>query len=184
MNAPTGAVVEAVHRSADHTFCKWAEDEIELLAGIGVAGDAHAGARVKHRSRVAKDPTQPNLRQVHLIHAEVHDRARELGFEVGPGDMGENITTRGIDLIDLSAGALLEIGDDAIVSVTGLRNPCPQLKGIHPDFQSVMLDRWEDDGSIKRLAGVMSVVVRGGIVRSGDEIRVTAPSRHHRLRQI
>ncbi len=179
----TSGSVQAVHRSPDHTFCKWSEDEVELVAGVGVVGDAHSGARVKHRSRVAKDPTQPNLRQVHLIHAEVHDRARELGFEVAPGDMGENITTRGIDLIDLAVGSILEIGDDVILAVTGLRNPCPQLKGIHPDFQSAMLDRWED-GTLKRLAGVMSVVIAGGVVRPGDPIEVTAPSRHRRLQQI
>ena len=179
----TTGTVDAVHRSADHTFCKWGEDEIELVAGIGVVGDAHAGARVKHRSRVAKDPNQPNLRQVHLVHAELHDRARTLGFEVSAGDMGENITTRGLDLIDLSVGTLLEIGDDVILAITGLRNPCPQLKGIHPDFQSAMLDRW-DDGALKRLAGVMSVVVAGGMVRPGDPISVTSPGRHRRLEPV
>ena len=176
-------VVEAVHRSADHTFCKWREDEIELLAGFGVAGDAPAGARVKHRSRVKVDPSQPNLRQVHLIHTEIFERARSLGFEVAPGDMGENITTSGIDLIGLSVGTLLEIGDNAIISVTGLRNPCPQLKGIHPDFQGAMLDRWED-GTLKRLAGVMAVVVDGGLVKPGDPIAVTEPTRHRRLEKI
>src|SRR5512134_1709343 len=103
------AIVLAVHRSRTHSFSKPTALSIRLIAGIGVEGDAHAGETVKHRSRVARDPTQPNLRQVHLIHAELHDELRAAGFNVGPGDMGENITTRGLDLLALPTGALLRI---------------------------------------------------------------------------
>src|SRR5213080_3835075 len=129
------AVVVAVSRSATHSFSKPVCDRIELVAGLGVAGDAHAGVTVKHRSRVARDPRQPNLRQVHLIHAELHDELRTSGFTVSAGDMGENITTRGIDLLGLPTGTLLRLGERAVVEVTGLRNPCTQLD----DFQDGLM---------------------------------------------
>ena len=93
------AVVAAVSRSAKHTLVKSNQDSIRLLPGLGVDGDAHQGATVKHRSRVARDPTQPNLRQVHLIHAELHEELRAAGFIVSAGQMGENITTQGVDLL-------------------------------------------------------------------------------------
>src|SRR3982751_2160316 len=124
------ANVEAVHRSASHTMTKTEVPSIRLVAGLGVEGDAHMGATVKHRSRVARDPTQPNLRQVHLIHAELFEELRDKGFAVSPGLMGENVTTRGIDLLALPAGTLLELGHGAVVKVTGLRNPCYQLDGL------------------------------------------------------
>src|SRR5499427_8675066 len=120
------AVVMAVRRSARHTLAKPNQDSIWLAAGLGVEGDAHQGLTVKHRSRVARDPTQPNLRQVHLIHAELHDELRAAGFTISPGQMGENVTTRGIDLLALPAGARLRLGEGALIEVTGLRNPCAQ----------------------------------------------------------
>lgn len=147
---------------------------IRLIEGLGVEGDAHAGATVKHRSRVRQDPSQPNLRQVHLIHAELHDELSGKGFHLSPGQMGENITTRGIDLLALPKGELLHIGEEAIVEVTGLRNPCTQLDGIQPGLMNAVVDR-DVEGNLLRKAGIMGIVREGGLVRAGDGIRVLLP---------
>ena len=172
-------VVTAVSRSARHTLIKPNEDSIRLLAGLGVEGDAHSGATVKHRSRVARDPSQPNLRQIHLIHAELHDTLREQGFAVSAGQMGENVTTRGVDLLGLPAGARLHLGDTAIVEVAGLRNPCAQLDRIQPGLMGATLKRGQD-GSLVRKAGIMAVVLADGDVQPGDRIRVELPEEPHR----
>lgn len=172
------ARVVAVSRSATHTMAKENVLCVRLLAGLGVEGDAHAGATVKHRSRVRQDPTQPNLRQVHLIQAELHDELRAKGFELVPGQMGENVTTRGVDLLALPKGSLLHLGPDAIVEVMGLRNPCTQLDGIRSGLMNAVLDR-EADGGLLRKAGIMGVVIRGGDVRTGDPIHVTFPEGPH-----
>lgn len=171
--------VMAVSRSSGHTMSKPNRGQIRLRAGLGVEGDAHAGKTVMHRSRVARDPTQPNLRQVHLIHSELHDELAAAGFAVSAGQMGENITTRGIDLLGLPTGARLLLGDTAIVKVTGLRNPCAQLNGVQPRLLDAVLGR-ADDGGVVRKAGVMSVVLVGGEVRPGDPIRVELPDQPHR----
>lgn len=171
------AFVVAVHRSGSHSFSKQAEPSIHLIEGIGVEGDAHSGTTVKHRSRVKQDPSQLNLRQVHLIHAELHDELSAAGYHVAPGDMGENITTRGIDLLALPAGARLEIGS-AVIEVTGLRNPCYQLDKFEQGLMQACLANAED-GSLLRLAGVMSVVIAGGDVTAGDEIKVLLPVGAH-----
>ena len=167
-------LVTAVGRSARYTFGKPTEDGIRLLAGLGVEGDAHAGETVKHRSRVRQDPSQPNLRQVHLVHAELHDELRAAGFDVSAGQMGENVTTRGVDLLGLPTGATLHLGETASVEVTGLRNPCKQLDGLQPGLMRAVLDR-DEGGNLVRKAGVMGVVVAGGEVRPGDEVRVELP---------
>ena len=171
-------VVEAVSRSATHTLSKPGETCITLLAGLGVDGDAHMGATVKHRSRVARDPHQPNLRQVHLIHGELHDELRAAGFGVAAGVMGENITTRGIDLLALPQGTKLHVGS-ALIEVTGLRNPCSQIERFQPGLLAAVLDR-DAGGNLVRKAGVMGVVVAGGTVRPGDPIRVELPHLPHR----
>jgi MOSC domain-containing protein YiiM len=171
--------VIAVSRSSGHTFSKTPQQSIRLIAGLGVESDAHQGVTVKHRSRVKRDPTQPNLRQVHLIHAELHDELREEGLSVAPGDMGENVTTRGVDLLGLPSGARLHLGDDAIVEVTGLRNPCVQLDDFQPGLLSAVLVR-DASGSITRKSGVMSIVIAGGEVRPGDVISIELPSLPHR----
>src|SRR5580704_4687765 len=145
-----GTVI-AVSRSLGHTFSKPNEGSIRLLAGLGVEGDAHLGVTVKHRSRVAKDPTAPNLRQIHLIHAELHDELEAAGFRLAPGAMGENVTTRGLDLLGLPTGARLRLGADAVVEITGLRNPCLQLNKIQPGLMKATLDR-EPDGNLVRKA--------------------------------
>ena len=169
----------AVGRSAGPTFSKPVADGIRLLAGLGVEGDAHAGATVKPRSRVARDPSQPNLRQVHLIHAELHDELRAAGFDVGPGQMGENVTTRGVDLLGLPNGARLRLGETAMIEVTGLRNPCAQLDGLRPGLMSAVLDR-DAGGNLVRKAWVMGVVLAGGEVRPNDPIAVELPPAPHR----
>jgi MOSC domain-containing protein YiiM len=179
----SGSVV-AVSRSATHTMSKPTQESIRLTAGLGVEGDAHQGETVKHRSRVARDPTQPNLRQVHLIHAELHDELRAAGFEVESGQMGENVTTRGIDLLDLPAGSRLRFGETAIVEITGLRNPCGQLNGIQAGLMAATLDR-DADGNLVRKAGVMGIVIAGGEIRTGDTIAVDLPETpHHRLEPV
>lgn len=178
------AEVTAVSRSGEHGFSKPNEGGIRLLAGLGVEGDAHLGETVKHRSRVRQDPTQPNLRQVHLIHAELHDELRAGGFDVSAGEMGENITTRGLDLLGLPAGTKLRLGDDALVEVTGLRNPCKQLDDCRPGLMEAVLDR-DERGNLVRKAGIMGVVLAGGEVRPGDEIRaVPPPEPHHPLEKV
>lgn len=164
----------AVSLSERHTLTKPNTHSIRLLPGLGVEGDAHSGITVKHRSRVARDPSQPNLRQVHLVHAELHDALREQGFAVSAGQMGENVTTRGVDLLGLPAGARLHLGDTAIIEVTGLRNPCAQLDRIQPGLMRATLERVQD-GSIVRKAGIMAVVLEGGEVRPGDLIRIELP---------
>lgn len=151
---------------------------LRLLEGLGAEGDAHAGATVKHRSRVAIDPTQPNLRQVHLIHAELFDELQAKGFRVAPGLMGENVTTRGIDLLALPRGTRLLLGASAIVEVTGLRNPCTQLNGLQPGLLEAVLERDPARGLIRR-AGIMGVVLAGGEVAIGDAIRLELPSGQH-----
>lgn len=171
-------VVTAVSRSATHTLVKPNEERIRLLEGLGVDGDAHQGTTVKHRSRVARDPNQPNLRQVHLIHAELHDELNAAGFAVVAGQMGENITTRGVDLLGLPTGARLRLGASAVVEVTGLRNPCAQLDRIQTGLMAATLDR-DAEGKLIRKAGVMGVVVAGGEVRPGDIITIELPPEPH-----
>ena len=174
----TGQVI-AVHRSSSHHFSKDPEDEIALVEGLGVEGDAHAGATVKHRSRVARDPSAPNLRQVHLLHSELFDELVARDHAVFPGDLGENVTTRGIDLLALPAGTVLRLGETAEVEITGLRNPCSQLDRFQRGLMQAVLDR-DAQGHLVRKAGVMAVVRRGGIVRSLDAIDVHLPAKPHK----
>jgi MOSC domain-containing protein YiiM len=177
-------VVEAVHRSASHTLTKAGQASIRLIEGLGVEGDAHMGETVKHRSRVARDPSQPNLRQVHLIHAELHDELRARGLSVRAGEMGENVTTRGVDLLALPAGARLHLGPKAVVEITGLRNPCAQLEKLHEGLMAAVLDR-DAAGNLVRKAGVMGVVRTGGLVRPADAIHVELPAGpHHPLAPV
>jgi MOSC domain-containing protein YiiM len=176
--------VLAVHRSSSHSFSKFQEDSVTLVVGLGVEGDAHAGTTVKHRSRVARDPSAPNLRQVHLIHAELFDELVEQDHAVFPGDMGENITTRGIDLLSLPAGTRLRLGAEAEVEVTGLRNPCSQIDRFQPGLMAKVLDR-DANGRVVRKTGVMAVVRRGGTVRAGDAIVLQLPETpHHPLEPV
>ena len=177
----SGSVI-AVSCQAVHSISKPNVDAIRLQAGLGVEGDAHMGVTVKHRSRVARDPTQPNLRQVHLLHSELHDELRDTGFLVAPGQMGENITTKGIELLALPTGARLHLGRSAVVEVTGLRNPCTQLDGIHAGLMAATLGR-DERGELVRRAGIMGIVLAGGEVRPGDGIAVESPPPPHRALQ-
>ena len=180
----TTGVIAALWASETHSFSKWARPELQLLAGQGVAGDAHCGVTVKHRSRVAQDPTQPNLRQVHLIQGELFDELAARGFGVQPGQLGENITTRGIDLLALPRDTELRIGTEVVLCLTGLRNPCPQIENFETGLLKAVVDR-NADGETVRKAGVMTVVVAGGVVRPGDGITVRLPPLpHHRLERV
>ncbi len=172
-------IIVAVARSPVHGFSKPTDQAITLLAGLGVEGDAHMGDRVKHRSRVARDPTQPNLRQVHLLQAELLEELAGRGFPLRPGDVGENLLTRGLDLLGLPTGTRLRIGATAKVEITGLRNPCAQLDRFQPGLTAAVLDR-AADGSLIRRAGIMGVVLAGGVVRPGDALAVTLPPAPHR----
>ena len=167
-------MVVAVSRSPRHRFSKDVVDAVHLVEGHGVEGDAHAGATVQHRSRKRWRPHLPNLRQVHLLHEELLDDLRGRGFAVGPGDVGENVLVRGLDLLALPTGTRVHLGASAVVEVTGLRNPCVQLDRFADGLMQAVL-RQEDDGSLSRLAGVMGVVVAGGPVEAGDAVRTVAP---------
>lgn len=168
------AQVVAVAKDANHNFSKQLVAEIEIVFGLGVDGDAHKGTTVKHRSRVKADPSQPNLRQVHLIHEELFDEVREKGFTVKPGDLGENITTRGIDLLGLPRGCILHIGSDVKLEVTGLRNPCGQIDAFQKGLLAAVLDKGPN-GELVRKSGIMTIVIEGGRVRPGDRITVEPP---------
>jgi MOSC domain-containing protein YiiM len=174
----TGSVV-AVSRDGAHRFSKPVVESIRLLPGLGVEGDTHAGRTVQHRSRVARDPSQPNLRQVHLIHVELLEGLTEQGFRVSAGVLGENVTTRGVDLLALPTGTRLQLGPSAVLELTGLRNPCRQLNAYQPGLMNAVLGR-DADGGLVRLAGVMAVVEAGGVVQAGDAITIRLPSRPHR----
>ncbi len=169
-----GGVVAAVSRSATHTLSKPNRDSIRLLTGLGVEGDAHMGQTVKHRSRVVRDPSQPNLRQVHLIHAELHTELQAAGFAVAAGQMGENVTTRGVGLLGLPTGTRLHLGATAVIELTGLRNPCTQLNTIQPNLLAATLGR-DEQGNVIRKAGVMAIVLADGEVLPGDPIRIELP---------
>lgn len=170
------ASVVAVCRSPEYSFSKPEAAEIRLLVGLGVEDDVHQGLTVKHRSRMKQDPTRPNLRQVHLIHEELHDELRAAGFRVAPGVMGENITTRGVDLLGLPTGTRLHLGDTAVIEITGLRNPCKQLDDYQSGLLAAVLEQ-ADDGKLIRKSGVMAVVLQGGSVKSGAAIRVELPAK-------
>lgn len=176
-NETVPSSVASVHRNDAHSFSKPTVEAIELIEGFGVVGDAHAGATVKHRSLVTKNPSSPNLRQVHLIHQELFELVAAAGYTVGPGDLGENITTHGLDLLKLPVGTRLCLGD-AVLTVSGLRVPCGQINTFQAGLLHQVLRRG-DDGTVEKLSGVMSIVSRGGTVRPGDMIRVVLPRTPH-----
>lgn len=168
------AQILAVHTDTTHRFSKRTVPEIELLAGLGVAGDAHQGVTVQHLSRVRADPTQPNLRQVHLMHQELFDALAAKGFTVAPGALGENVTTSGIDLLALPRGTRLHLGESAVVEVTGLRNPCAQIENFQQGLLKELVG-YDDAGTLVRRAGIMGVIHRGGTIRPGEKIVVVLP---------
>ena len=176
--------VLSVSVSPTHSFGKGAVSEIVLLTGLGVEGDAHCGTTVKHRSRVAQNPDQPNLRQVHLIHSELFAEVAQKGFHVKPGELGENITTVGIDLLSLPKGALLHIGNQVILEVTGLRNPCGQIDHFQKGLLGAVLDK-DENGELIRKSGIMSIVKSGGIVQPDDVITLELPPEpHEKLQRV
>ncbi len=171
----SGRVV-SVSLSSEHKFSKRVAENIRLLAGLGVEGDAHCGVLVKHLYRVKQDPAQPNLCQVHLLQAELFEELRGKGFEIAPGEMGENVTTLGLDLLGLPTGALLTLGDTALVEVTGLRSPCVQMNHFRTGLMPAVIER-KSAGKVVKKAGIMGVVIAGGVVRTGDEILVRLPEK-------
>lgn len=171
-------MVVAVSRSGRHTFSKENQSEIHLVEGLGVEGDAHLGTTVQHLSRIAKNPDTPNLRQVHLIHAELHDELAASGFVVQPGELGENVTTRGVDLLGLPAGTRLKLGSSAVVEITGLRNPCVQIDRFQPGLLGAVVGR-DETGAVRRKTGIMSIVITAGAVRPGDAIEIELPPEPH-----
>lgn len=178
------ATIIGLASDSAHRFSKQPVAVLTLLAGLGVAGDAHAGRTVQHLSRMKQDPDQPNLRQVHLIHSELFDELAEQGFAIEPGQLGENITTRGIDLLGLSAGTRLRLGADVLIEITGLRNPCRQIDGLAKGLMAATLDT-ADDGSLIRKAGVMAVVVTGGALQVGNSVTLeSVPLVHEPLQPV
>ncbi len=173
------SIVFSVHKSETYTFSKESVESIQLIEGEGVEDDAHCGVTVKHRYRVKKDPTQPNLRQVHLIHHELIESLQSQGFHVAPGAMGENITTSGLDILVLPTDTILHIGANVQIQVTGLRNPCYQLDNYEQGLMTAVLDH-DEEGNLIRLAGIMAIVLQGGVVSKGDTIEVELPSEPHR----
>ena len=168
----TTARVISVSRDDEHRFTKPRRESITLVVGLGVEGDAHFGATVQHLSRVRRDPTQPNLRQVHLIHSELFD---EVTADIAPGELGENVTTEGVDLLELPRGTRLRLGPEAVVELTGLRNPCLQIDGFEPGLLKQVVGT-DAEGRTIRKAGVMAVVIAGGVVKPGDAIAVDIPA--------
>jgi MOSC domain-containing protein YiiM len=171
-------VVVSVSANARHRFSKTPADQIQLIAGHGVEGDAHAGVTVQHRSRKRWRPNAPNLRQVHLIHAELFDELEKHGYDVKPGQLGENITTRDLDLLNLPTGTLLHLGTEAVVEVTGLRNPCVQIDRFQPGLLKQVLDH-DEAGRLIRKAGIMGIVLNGGPISPADPIAVELPAKPH-----
>ncbi|HEY0330452.1 MAG TPA: MOSC domain-containing protein [Rhodopseudomonas sp.] len=171
--------VVAVSLRRGHHFSKTQAMSIRLLAGLGVEGDGHCGVTVKHRHQARQDPTRPNLRQVHLLQAELFDELEAQGFHLQPGAFGENVTTSGVDLLALPTGCLLKLGDSAIVELTGLRNPCVQIDRFQQGLMAATLQR-APDGRLIRKAGVMAIVRAGGDVRPQDRVRIEWPSAPHR----
>lgn len=178
------ATVISLSKDKGHNFSKRLVDSIRLLKGLGVEGDAHCGTTVQHRSRVKADPTQPNLRQVHILHSELLQELTGKGFDVQPGSMGENILTAGLDVLALPKNTILKIGAEAVVQVTGLRNPCAQLDNYQAGLTQAVLDR-DEDGRVIRKAGIMAIVLQGGVVKQGDSISVELPPEpHHALERV
>lgn len=173
-----GRSVVAVSADSQHRFSKPNLGSIRVIAGFGIEGDSHAGATIQHLGPMRRDPTQPNLRQVHLIHSELHDELRELGYDVKPGELGENITTHGIDLLGLPQGTRLRIGPEAVLEVTGLRSPCQQINTFTPGLLKELIHT-DPDGTVVRKTGIMSVVVTDGVIHPDDPIVVDLPAGPH-----
>lgn len=179
------ARVTAVSRKGTYSFSKPNRASITLLAGLGVEGDVHAGVTIRHQFRMTYEPDLPNLRQVHLIHEELFDELGDKGFSVAPGQLGENISTRGIDLLGLPTGALLRLGEDAVVEVTGLRNPCAKINDFQPGLLQEVFELDAVKGEFTFKSGIMGVVRHGGTVRPGDVIGIELPTGpHHPLERV
>lgn len=171
--------VVAVSLSAKHGFSKVPQAAIRLIAGEGVEGDVHRGERTQHLYRMRQDPTQPNLCQVHLLSSEKLEELRAKEFAVRPGDLGENILTEGLDLLNLPLATLLRVGEDALLQVTGLRTPCLKIDKYQRGLQQHMWGERDELGRRTRRAGIMTIVLHGGLVRSSYPIAIEVPPEPH-----
>jgi len=170
--------VVSLSKDSDHKFSKEVCEVLTFLKNLGIEGDAHCGITVKHRSRVKTDPSQPNLRQVHLVHSELIAELKNSGFDVSPGAIGENVLTSGIDLLSLPKNTILSLGSDVVLRVTGLRNPCAQLDNYQSGLTKAVLGK-DENGHLVRKAGIMAVVEEGGVVKVGDTISIQLPPEPH-----
>jgi MOSC domain-containing protein YiiM len=169
--------VSGVYVNDKHTFSKSSKAAIRLIKDFGVEGDCHAGPVDQHLFHLRRFGQHPNLRQVHLIHTELFDELALKGHAVRPGDLGENIATRNIELLKLPVGTRLRLGPEAIVELTGLRNPCRQIEAFQPGLLKHVLE--STSAGLVRKAGVMSIVIQGGVVQPGDSIGVELPPLPH-----
>ncbi len=183
MDSISGSVIAVCSRDA-HLFSKENREEIELIKNFGINGDAHAGMYVKHRSRVKKNPKQLNLRQVHLIPIELLNEMKQHRYDLHPGDLGENITTSGIDLINLPLNSQINIGEEVVLEVKGLRDPCKQIEAFKEGLLKKMITK-DADGNLIRKTGIMTIVLGGGIVKPNDKIEVVLPKKpYHKLEVV
>ena len=176
--------VQSLSFDSQHQFSKKTCLSLIFIAGLGIEGDAHNGKTVQHLSRVKADPTQPNLRQVHLIHSELLIELQAKGFKVEAGTLGENVLTQGIDLLSLPKDTLLYLGEKVVLQVTGLRNPCAQLDNYQKGLTKAVLDK-DESGNLIRKAGIMAVVLKGGTVQLDDAIKIELPEiPHQKLERV
>jgi hypothetical protein len=162
--------VHSVSASPRHGFSKLVRESITLIKGHGVDGDAHAGAFVKHRYLARWRPRMANERQVHLINQALFEELFSEGFNVQPGNLGENVTTRGIDLLRLPLGTMLALGPTAAVELRGLRTPCVLVDRFRKGLLKALVRKGEQP---RFRAGVMGVVREGGILFPGNPVKVT-----------
>jgi len=174
--------VMSVNQAARHDVRKTPVAALHLRSGLGADGDAHYGATVQHRYDRRRDPSRLNLRQVHLIGAELLEELGRAGYRIAPGDLGENITTADIDLASLPAATRLHIGSSAVLELTGLREPCVLLDRIAPGLRLAACG--ERSGETILRHGAMAIVVAGGEVRAGDAIEISLPPSPHRPMRV
>jgi MOSC domain-containing protein YiiM len=170
MRAEQGTVA-AVSCNDTYAFTKPVRDEIVLIAGVGVAGDVHAGVHVKHRGRVRADPHQPNFRQVHLIQQELFAEVGEKGYAVAAGNLGENVTTTGMDLLALPLGTILRFGPEAATGSAGAT-----LGGAAAEAHTATASAVATSGTAGPLAAVLEVAGRArlGAATAASAVAIAA----------
>ena len=178
MPANANGWVFAICSSPKHGFSKQPQRSIRLLAGRGVEGDAHCGETVQHLYLKRRNPLAPNRMQVHLLQSELFDELAFVGYALTAGQLGENITTRGIGLLNLPQGTRLHLGGEAVVELTGLRTPCKLIEDFKPGLLKQVISR-DAANKVLAKAGVMAIVLHGGDVHERSPIRVEYPAARH-----